>query len=107
VEFKEFLKEYKEWVNYNFPNSTAGDQLLGIVEECGELSHHILKGKQGIRGTPEEHDIKAQDSVGDLIIFLVGFCLRKGWDLDEIIQTTWQSVKTRDWKKFPTNGRDK
>lgn len=28
------------------------------------------------------------------------------WDLTSIIQKTWNEVKTRDWRKFPTNGKD-
>lgn len=105
--FQEFQAEYSKWLKYNFPNSAPGDQLLGVVEEVGELCHSVLKAKQQIRGTVEQHEEKAKDAAGDLIIFLTGFCVLKGWDMQEILTTTWETVKHRDWIKFPTNGRDK
>ena len=104
--FEEFEIEYTKWLNYNFPKSETGDQLLGCVEELGELAHSVLKAKQGIRGTPEEHEVKAKDAAGDLLIFLTGFFIRKGWSIQDVLTETWATVKTRDWQKFPRNGRD-
>ena len=92
--FKEFQEEYTKWLNRNFPNSTPGDQLLGVTEEIGELCHSVLKAKQGIRGTKEEHEEAAKDAVGDLLIFLTGFCVLRGWNMQEILDNTWESVKT-------------
>ena len=107
ITFEQFEKEYKEWLNRNFPKSDPGDQLLGCAEELGELCHSVLKAKQGIRGTLEEHEEQAKDATGDLLIFLTGFCIRKGWNFQEILSNTWDTVKTRDWVKFPTDGRSK
>lgn len=107
INFFELQKQYTEWLDHNFPNSTAQDQMTGVFEEAGELAHHILKGKQGIRGDCDFHEDEAKDAVGDLIIFLMGFCSRKKWDLNDIVSTTWEKVKMRDWVKFPFNGIDK
>lgn len=77
---------------------------MGVVEEVGELSHALLKQKQGIRGTFLEHELNAQDSVGDILIFLTGLCDAKGWDLEAITEKTVNHVLKRDWQKNPTTG---
>lgn len=93
------------WRQRNFPGHTAEEQLLGVVEEVGELAHAVLKRKQGIRGTKEEHDAAVRDAVGDIQIFLAGFCSREGINMQAEYETTARSVMERDWIKFPTNGR--
>lgn len=30
-----------------------------------------------------------------------------GWRLDDLIEETWETVKARDWVKYPGNGRDR
>ena len=112
--FDQFWTEYKIWVDHNFDRSDhaselgkrkATEQFLGVVEEVGELSHAILKQVQGIRGTDEEHDAKQRDAVADIVIFLAGFCYRKGWNLEELILEVWKEVRQRDWKTYPGKGR--
>lgn len=66
-------REIMPWRNHNFPDFTATDQLLGVIEEVGELAHSYLKGKQKIRGTIEEHDANGMDAVGDTLIYLFGY----------------------------------
>jgi len=78
--------------------------LLGACEELGELCHAHLKQEQGVRGTNEEHVANAKDAVGDIIIYLTDYCYRRGWSLGEIVDTTWESVQKRDWKKNPHTG---
>lgn len=75
------------------------EQFTGIAEETGELAHSLLKQQQGIRGTAEEHEEKARDAVGDLAIFLLTFCCRKGWDFGEILLKTWEQVRKRTYGK--------
>jgi len=72
-ELERIAEETKKWRDVNFPGFLPGDQLLGVIEEQGELSHAYLKAKQGIRGTQEEHDAAGQDAVGDCIIYLLGY----------------------------------
>ena len=76
-----------------------------MVEELGELSHGLLKQEQSIRGTFEEHELKIKDSIADLFIFAADFCNARGYNLEEILEETWNSVRTRDWVKYPKNGR--
>ena len=99
-------KEQKEWSYSNFGDQPALHPLMGIVEELGELFHARLKFEQGIRDYQDtlKYSIEAQDAIGDLIIFLMGFCNKENWDLLTIINNTWDSVGKRDWKLYPKNG---
>lgn len=97
--------EQKSWVKHNFPGRTFEEPFKGMVEELGELSHALLKQKQNIRGTFEEHEESIKDSIGDLIIFCSDFCEARGLDFQKIVEETWGQVKIRDWKVFPKNGK--
>jgi NTP pyrophosphatase (non-canonical NTP hydrolase) len=97
------IKEIHEWIDHNFPNTRSIEQLLGIQEELGELSHHFLKRHQNIRMN-EDHDDGIEDAVGDIFIYLVHFCYRENIDLEEAINKTWNHVKKRDWIKYPDTG---
>jgi hypothetical protein len=69
-----------EWGEANFGATTpenASDPALGFLEEVGELTHSILKKKQGIRGTAEQHDADARDALGDMGIFLLHLWYRE------------------------------
>jgi NTP pyrophosphatase (non-canonical NTP hydrolase) len=100
--------EHRAWQAHNFSaevsEDRARDALLGVTEEVGELAHAMLKLKQGIRGTPEEHRAAAKDAVGDTLIYLLDFCTRMDWDAQEILEETWAGVRQRDWKKYPKTG---
>lgn len=64
-----------------------------------KLSHALLKQKQNIRGTAEEHEAAAKDAVGDIVVFLAELCNARGWDLELIASETWSQVRRRDWRK--------
>lgn len=102
---RQIQKEQEAWSRYNFGSSDPTHALLGVSEEVGELSHAHLKKLQGIRITPEQFQAKAKDAVGDIVIYLMDYCTSNGWDFMQVVQDTWANVKTRDWKKFPKNGR--
>ena len=90
------------WTEKNFGLCRgSNDPLLGIVEETGELCHAILKRKQGIRGTKEEHDAAIRDAIGDIVIFLMDFCNEEQIILDDCISEAWSQVVKRDWKVKP------
>jgi NTP pyrophosphatase (non-canonical NTP hydrolase) len=95
------------WSSRNFPTNRgkAYRRLLGAFEELGELSHAHLKAEQGIRGTPEEHRAAKKDAVADAIIYLADYCYCEDIDMGDSLQETWEQVRTRDWVKFPKNGR--
>lgn len=99
MSIKYLQTEQAVWSERNFGKHDYHHPLMGVVEEVGELHHAILKQEQGIRGTHAEHEEAAKDAVGDIVIYLADVCTCRGWDMAEIIQTTWARVKLRDWRK--------
>ena len=98
IYLNEIQKEIKEWTNKNFPNTDASEQVIGMTEELGELAHHFLKWKQGIRND-ENHREGIIDAVGDLMIYLMNFCSIADINLEHTIEKTWNKVEQRDWNK--------
>ena len=96
--------EQREWSERNFGPHPAWHPLLGVVEEVGELAHAFLKAEQGIRGSREELEAEAKDAVADAVIFLSDFCTCAGFNLEAIVELTWDKVKRRDWKRDPQKG---
>ena len=97
-------KERDPWVARNFPDDQIENSIFGAVEEIGELAHHYLKRKQGIRGEHQFHTDEMADAVADCVIFLAGVCTHLGLDYGEVVQTTWDRVKQRDWINHPDAG---
>lgn len=100
-----------EWRRHNFPKYQEGmnasgaiENMLGMVEEMGEMAHAFLKLMQGIRSN-EDLLGKERDAVGDFVIYLCGYCSRRGLSLHGCISEAWDEVKDRDWIKYPTTGR--
>lgn len=102
--FEQLQSQVKEWAEYNFPNATPYQPLLGLVEEVGELAHAHLKAEQGIRGTAEEHHAAKIDAVGDAIVYLADYCWRNNISMQDAIETTWHTVQQRDWQKHRGDG---
>jgi hypothetical protein len=71
LDWPRLIAEHRDWEDYNFPGTTMIDDLMGVQEEVGELTHHHLKAKQSIR-TNEDHIAEGQDAVGDIMIYLLG-----------------------------------
>jgi NTP pyrophosphatase (non-canonical NTP hydrolase) len=94
------------WRQRNFPDATAEQQLMGVVEEVGELSHAMLKQMQGIRGKAELHEAEAIDAVGDILIYLMGLCSYRGWSIGKILDETAEMVMQRNWIEDPVTGTD-
>jgi len=100
----EIQAEQRAWARRNFGPGNSTHSLLGVAEEAGELAHAHLKRAQGIRHDAADYEAKAKDAIGDIIIYLMDYCSTEGWDLEQVVQATWNTVKYRDWKKFPKNG---
>lgn len=75
---RELQPQVYAWKQRNFPTSTARLELMGVVEEMGELAHAFVKMEEGIRGTSEQHILNAQDAVGDILIYLLNFSSEVG-----------------------------
>lgn len=79
--------EVGRWAEKNFPASPPKHQVLGLVEELGELAHAHLKGEQGIRGSTEAHAAAARDAVADSYIFFMHACTSLGWASQELLRS--------------------
>ena len=121
VTIAEVQKQQREWALRNFGSEQSSTlSFLGIVEELAEwakasddheligmtmlvgtLAHAHLKSEQGIR-TTEPHEADAKDAIADMFIFMCDYCSRRGWDLEDIIWSTWNKVKQRNWKENPS-----
>jgi cytidylate kinase len=87
-----------EWQERNFPASSDLELALGVCEEAGELAATVLKLHRGIR--PAEYsDERLRDAIGDVVVFLLGLCSSRGWELQEVISETADRVLQRDWTK--------
>ena len=104
MDIRKLQSDHKEWQDNNFPGHKPHHSLLGAVEELGELARAQLKMELGIRGSKEKHLEEAQDAVGDIVIFLMGYCSAMGFDFQSIVADTWAGVRRRDWRRYPTNG---
>ncbi len=100
---KKIQIQHSEWQAKNFGPFNINHMMLGIMEELGELAHHELKDQLGIR-INEDHIAKQKDAVGDIIIFMLGYCTSKGFDIEKIIKETWAEVRLRDWTKNKETG---
>jgi len=100
------LQDYvKKWNDHNFHNKKSYQCLLGAGEELGELMHAHLKEEQGIRGTSEEHRLAKMDAIGDVLVYLADYCNQSGIQMDDCWKMVWEELQSRDWKKFPKNGK--
>ena len=97
-------QEHDLWVERNFPAHSLEDALFGMVEEVGEMVHHYLKMKQGIRGDQEYHQREILDGMADLIIFGASVPSFLGADYGDVVSFTWNKVKHRDWVADPQAG---
>ena len=107
MKLAELQRQVADWVAHNFPSDghDSYQSLLGVTEEVGELAHAHLKGEQCIRGTAAEHEAAARDAVGDVTIYLIQYCIRRGWSFAECVEQVWAEVQQRDWRRYPDTGR--
>ena len=97
-------REQRPWVAHNFGDRPKWMPVMGLMEELGELAHAFLKREQGIRGTREEHTADIRDAAADVVIFLCDVASAEGFDLDQIVSETWNTVRKRDFKADAVTG---
>lgn len=105
INIEKLQAELLEWEMKNFGEQDSSTGFMGMVEELGELSHAILKSRQGIRQDGTDFELKKKDAIGDIFIYMASYCNSEGYSLSELILNTWKEVKKRDWKENPKDGR--
>jgi len=66
--------------------STDKDQCLKLLQELGELSDSICKGK----------DIR--DDIGDMLVVMINIMERNNLDIKECLEVAWDDIKDRKGK---------
>ena len=66
--------------------STDKDQYLKLIQEAGELSDNICKGK----------DIK--DDIGDMMVVLINIMVRNNLTITECLSVAYDDIKNRKGK---------
>ena len=66
--------------------STDKDQYMKLIQEAGELSDSLCKGK----------DIK--DDIGDMMVVLINIMVRNNLTMDECLSIAYNDIKDRKGK---------
>ena len=66
--------------------STDKDQTLKLLQELGELSDSLCKGK----------DIR--DDLGDMMVVMINIMERNGLEMDDCLAKAWDDIKDRKGK---------
>lgn len=71
------------WDRNLIEGSTDKDQFAKLIQEAGELSDNICKGK----------DIR--DDIGDMLVVLINIAERNNTTLEECLSLAWDDIKDR------------
>jgi predicted DsbA family dithiol-disulfide isomerase len=63
--------------------ATPKDQYMKLIQECGELSDSICKGKD------------ASDDIGDCTVVLIILAAQLGLDFEKCLETAYNDIKYR------------
>ncbi|MBL6840542.1 MAG: MazG-like family protein [Pelagibacterales bacterium] len=66
--------------------STDKDQFCKLIQECGELSDNMCKGR----------DMK--DDIGDIMVVLINIMERNNYSMMDCLETAWIDIKDRKGK---------
>ena len=66
--------------------STDKDQFMKLMQEVGELSDSLCKGKD------------FRDDVGDIMVVLINILVRNGVTIDECLEIAYNDIKDRKGK---------
>ena len=85
---EELVKKVAQWHHDRnlIEGATDKDQFCKLIQEAGELSDNICKGK----------DIS--DDIGDMIVVLINIAERNNLTLKECLEKAWDDIKDRKGK---------
>jgi NTP pyrophosphatase (non-canonical NTP hydrolase) len=80
-----WVERIKQWHHDRnlIDGSTDKDQYMKLIQEAGELSDSICKGK----------DIR--DDIGDMLVVLINIAERNNLSLTECLETAYNDIKDR------------
>lgn len=82
---EEYVKLITQWHHDRnlIEGSTDKDQYMKLVQEMGELSDNICKGK----------DIR--DDIGDCLVVLINIAVRNNISIEECLEVAYNDIKDR------------
>ena len=85
---EELVKKVAQWHHDRnlIEGATDKDQFCKLIQEAGELSDNICKGKD------------MSDDIGDMIVVLINIAERNNLTLKECLQKAWDDIKDRKGK---------
>lgn len=90
--------------NFGDHYGTGYRNLIGVMEELGELAHAQLKGEQNIKHTQEHILLMKKDAVGDILIFLANYCDSQGLVMADCVILALKEIEKRDFVKNNITG---
>lgn len=88
-----------DWVLFGDINPVA----FGLIRR---LSHHHLKGEQGIRGGADKHAAAMREACEGTLWYLKTVSTAFGKDYIEVVAKVWSEVSKRDWQKNKNNAHE-
>ena len=85
---EELVKRVAQWHHDRnlIEGATDKDQFCKLIQEAGELSDNICKGKD------------MSDDIGDMIVVLINIAERNNLTLKECLEKAWDDIKDRKGK---------
>ena len=85
---EEYIKNITQWHHDRnlIDGATDKDQLAKLIQEMGELSDNICKGKD------------VADDIGDMIVVLINIAERNGLTIEDCLEQAWNDIKDRKGK---------
>ena len=85
---EELVKKVAQWHHDRnlIKGATDKDQFCKLIQEAGELSDNICKGKD------------MSDDIGDMIVVLINIAERNNLNLKECLEKAWDDIKDRKGK---------
>ena len=82
------IKQITQWHHDRnlIDGATDKDQLAKLIQEMGELSDNICKGKD------------VADDIGDMIVVLINIAERNGLTIEDCLEQAWNDIKDRKGK---------
>ena len=85
---KTYIENITQWHHDRnlIDGSTDKDQYCKLIQEAGELSDSICKGKS------------VADDIGDMMVVLINIAERNGLSISECLAQAWDDIKDRKGK---------
>ncbi|RAN62261.1 hypothetical protein B8A44_08125 [Dolosigranulum pigrum] len=70
----------------NIAKGNGDGQVKKLLEEVYEFQE----------AHQNHNDFEAKDGIGDIMVVLIGYCLQRGWTIEECLQQAYDEIKTRE-----------